>query len=324
MKIRAGLLVMALLVIACGSSDGQADAASAAATTEAPTPATTAAPTTTTTAPATTTEPPTTTTTRALGDTEGLFATPEVMEDLAMIYCSSWPVVGEWLSAEPRFVAVPADGWDPERDQTVKGLDEVVPALAATEVDAVECATPGLISGDWIVLPVSASRPDGSGQEGMWALRITKSGAVEWHLAYMTEVEQVSPATHEPDPVLAAEARDFCAIVEGKKSRDADKVLAAMTGDPAAHNIGNEFAYIGTDGIREMIRWYPRALMITCEEPTLTHGEWSAAGSTLSEDPIFLVGATIQQHIDGKIHRQYFHWTQTSGRATWGLRLSDG
>ena len=243
---------------------------------------------------------------------------------MAAAYCSSWPAVGDRLSTDPRFVAVPPDGWVPERDQAVEGHDDVVATIARIGSAAVECGTPGLISGDWIALPVSVSRPDGSGQEGMWALRFTKSGSVEWHLAYMTEVEDVSPATHESDPVLAAEARAFCAIVEGKKPRDADEVLAAMTDDPAAHNIGNGFNYVGADGLREMIRWYPRALTITCEEPTLTHGQWSAAGSTLSEDPIFLVGLTIQQHHDGKIHRQYFHWTQTSGRPTWGLRLSDG
>ena len=130
-----GLLVLALLVAACGDSDGQADAAGAAATTpataapatttEAPTAATTVAP-----APATSTAPPTTTAPRALGDTEGLFATPEEMQDLAEIYCSSWPAVGEWLSAEPRFVAVPAEGWDPDRDQAAKGLDAAVSAVA--------------------------------------------------------------------------------------------------------------------------------------------------------------------------------------------------
>ena len=96
-----------------------------------------------------------------------------------------------------------------------------------------------------------------------------------------------------------------------------------MTADPAAHNIPNGLHYEGIQGMKEMVGWYPSFIAITCGDLTTTSGVWSAAAAALDNRATqeSLIGITVQRHVDGKIHRQYFHWTEWSGTTGWGLPL---
>ena len=100
-------------------------------------------------------------------------------------------------------------------------------------------------------------------------------------------------------------------------------VVDAMSDDPAAHNIPNGLHYQGAQGMKEIVGWYPTGEVITCDDLTTTNGFWSAAATTLDSPyaDISLIRLTVQRHVEGKIHRQYFFWTQWSGTSGWGLPL---
>lgn len=262
---------------------------------------------------------------------EDLFAAPAVYEQLASDYCSAWPDVAGLLSEDAGFAAVSADSLAvPDKggfakgisEDVVQGHDAVVTAVADIGFSAVDCGGPAVVSGDWVAMPVSASSTDGSGTTGIWILRIVKD-KVQWHLAYGTDVDAATPASTEPDPVLATEAREFCAIVEGTGyARDADEFLAAMTGDPLVHNIPEGLYWTGVDELRSMVTYYPSADEIWCGDDIATNGQWSAEPITIDNPGYYLsqVGMMIHHHVDGKINSQFAHFTRASGEY-WGLPL---
>jgi hypothetical protein len=128
------------------------------------------------------------------------------------------------------------------------------------------------------------------------------------------------------DPAIEAETRGFCALYEGTGYvRSASDVIAAMTDDPAIHNIPHKLHCTGgANGIKADVDSYMRADIIGCGAVT-TNGQWSAQASTIEHPPanLGLVGILVRQHIDGKIHRQYNQYTQTSGTGNWGFHLDD-
>ena len=207
----------------------------------------------------------------------------------------------------------------------VLGSSDVAAALDATGLSEIDCGGPRVISGDWIAFPVTASRSDGSGEEGIWVLRIVDD-KVGWQLNYATDTTQVSSAATEPDSVIEAEARGFCSLYEGSGyARSASDVIAAMTTDPAIHNIPHSLHCTGgADGIKTDVASYFRADIIGCGAVT-TNGQWSAQASTIENPTINLglVGILVRQHDNGKIHRQYNQYTQTSGTGNWGFHLHD-
>ncbi len=323
--------VVVLLLPACSdSTDEAADTTlvpttTAAATTTATAPATTAAPTTTAVAATTTTVDP-----ARLPD-------PVAMEQLVRDYCSEWPDVAGFLAEDVSFADVPGDGWVApgaygmfcyvqEVDEgIVLGRSDVTAALDATGLSEIDCGGPSVISGDWIAVPVSASRSDGTGEEGIWVLRIVND-KIGWQLNYATDTTQVSPAATGPDPAIETETRGFCALFEGTGYvRSAPDVIAAMTDNAAIHNIPNSLHCTGgADGIEDDVGSYTRDDIIGCGAVT-TNGQWSAQASTIENPTINLglVGILVRQHIDGKIHRQYNQYTQTSGTGNWGLHFED-
>ena len=323
--------VVVLLLPACSdSTDEAADTTlvpttTAAATTTATAPATTAAPTTTAVAATTTTVDP-----ARLPD-------PVAMEQLVRDYCSEWPDVAGFLAEDVSFADVPGDGWVApgaygmfcyvqEVDEgIVLGRSDVTAALDATGLSEIDCGGPSVISGDWIAVPVSASRSDGTGEEGIWVLRIVDD-EIGWQLNYATDTTQVSPAATGPDPVLETETRSYCALYEGTGyDRSAPDVLAAMTDDPAIQHIPVSLHCMGVSSIKTDVDSYVRDDIIGCGAVT-TNGQWSAQASTIENPPynhLGLVGILVRQHIDGKIHRQYNQYTQTSGTGNWGLHLDD-
>jgi hypothetical protein len=265
---------------------------------------------------------------------EDPFATPAVYEQKARDYCSSWPDVAGLLSEDANFADVSGDGLAvPDKSGFSKGLSEdiiqgrdaVVGAVAETGLSTVDCGDPAIVSGDWVALPVSASRSDGSGTEGIWIFRIVRD-KVQWHIAYGTETDEVTPAPAESDSVLAAEARDFCAIVEGTGYvRDADEFLAAMTEYPLVHTYPEGFYWTGVDEVRTIAPLYPTSDDIWCGDDIATNGQWSAEPITIDNPShnLSLVGMMVHHHIDGKIHSQFVHFTRTSGSAQWGLPLDE-
>jgi hypothetical protein len=324
---RVTVLLVSISMLAAGCSSGATD------TTTTSTTVTTAAPTTTTVPVTTTTVAQTTTTSAETGDGD-LFAAAAVYEQLARDYCSSWPDVAGLLSEDANFADVSGDGLAvPDKGGFSKGLsgdvvqghDAVVAAVADTGLSTVDCGGgPAAVSGDWVALPVSASNSDGSGEEGIWTFRIVKD-KIQWHMTYGTDVEEVTPAPTEPDSVLAAEARDFCAIVEGTGYvRDADEFLAAMTSDPAVHNNSEGLYWTGIDEVRSMVEYYPSTDEIWCGDDITTNGQWSAEPITIENPPYNLsqVGMMVHHHIGGKINSQFAHFTRTSGEY-WGLPLDE-
>ncbi|MEA2026291.1 MAG: hypothetical protein U9O18_06340 [Chloroflexota bacterium] len=263
---------------------------------------------------------------------ESPFAAPAVYEQLARDYCSAWPVVAGFLSDDAGFAQVPGDGLAvPDKGgfakgisaDVVQGYDAVVAALADTDLSTVDCGGPATVSGDWVAMPVSATRSDGSGTEGIWVFRIVKD-QVQWHLAYGTEVADVAAASTEPDPALVTEARDFCAIVEGSGYvRSADEFLAAMTDDPLVHNYPEGLYWTGVAEVRSIAPLYPPSDDIWCGSDITTNGLWSAELVTIDNPPLSLVGMMVHHHIDGWIHSQFVHFTRTSGSASWGLPLDE-
>ena len=260
------------------------------------------------------------------------------MEQLVRDYCSQWPDVAGFLAEDVGFVDVPGDGWVApgpyemncyvhEVDEgIVLGRSDVTATLDATGYSNIDCGGPSVMSGDWIAVPVSASRSDGTGGEGIWVLRIVDD-KIRWQLNYATDTTHVSPAATGPDPAIETETRGFCALYEGTGyDRSAPDVIAAMTDDPATHNIPNSLHCTGgADGIKADVDSYTRDDIIGCGAVT-TNGQWSAQASTIENPPynhLGLVGVLVRQHIDGKIHRQYNQYTQTSGTGNWGFHLDD-
>ena len=263
---------------------------------------------------------------------ESPFAAPAVYERLARDYCSAWPDVAGFLSDDANFAEVPGDGLAvPDKSGFAKGISEdvaqthdaVVAAVADTGLSTVDCGGPATVSGDWVALPVSASKADGSGTEGIWVFRIVND-QVQWHLAYGTEVTDVTTASTDPDAALVTEARDFCAIVEGTGyTRDADEFLAAMTEDPLVHTYPEGLYWTGVDEVRTIAPLYPPSDDIWCGDDITTNGQWSAEAMTIDHPQVSNTGMMVHHHVDGKIHRQFVHFTRTSGSAPWGLPLDE-
>jgi hypothetical protein len=318
------LAVVVLLLAACSdSADDSAD--------------TTLAPTTTTATAATTTSAPTTTVVVTTTVDPARLPDPVAMEQLVRDYCSAWPDVDGFLAEDVGFADVPGEGWVAPGPSGqfcwVAGVDEgivlgssdVAGALDATGLSEIDCGGPSVISGDWIAFPVTASRSDGSGEEGIWVFRIVND-KVGWQLNYATDTTQVASAATEPDPVIETEARGFCSLYEGTGyARSAPDVIAAMTDDAAIQNIPHSLHCTGgAEGIKTDVGSYPPTDIIGCGAVT-TNGQWSAQASTI-ENPTFdlgLVGILVRQHDNGKIHRQYNQYTQTFGIGNWGFHLDD-
>ena len=317
------LFLVVLLLSACSDDTGDSPGTALAPTTAAN--ETTTAPPTTTTAAVTTTVDP-----ARLPD-------PVAMEQLVRGYYSAWPDVEGFLAEDVAFVDVSGDGWVApgvpgafcyvqEVDEgIVHGRSDVVTALDATGFSRIDYGGPSVISGDWIATPVSASRPDGTGEEGIWVLRIVND-KISSQLNYATDTTQVSPAATAPDPAIETETCDFCALFEGSGYiRSASDVIAAMTDDPEIHNIPNSIhCGGGAEGVTDDVAGYLWTDLIDCGDVT-TNGQWSAQASTIENPPVDLglVGILVRQHIDGKIHRQYNQYTQTSGGGNWGFHLDD-
>jgi len=252
------------------------------------------------------------------------FPPPEEVESAAQAYCAAWPDVSEQLDGDSFYAAVSDGGWDETTDRVVAGHEAVMAALAATSFITIDCGGPAAVAGDWIALPVSASRADGSGEEGIWVLRLP-DGRITWHLTYGTAVDVVAPAPTGVDPVIDAESRAYCDLFAGTGDRDTDAILDAMTDDPGIHSLTSDLHYPGVAGVKRNMTQVMDSDIIVCGEIGTTHGQWSAGGSTVdnSEFTFFIVGMNVMQHIDGKIHRQYAHFSQLSGPGGWGLPVDD-
>jgi len=258
------------------------------------------------------------------------------MEQLIQDYCSAWPDIAQYLAEDVSLVDVPGTGWNspgksgafckvPDVDEgIVQGRSDVKTALSTTELSSIDCGGPVVVSGDLIALPVSASRQDGTGEEGIWVFRIVEN-QIQWLLNYGTDVDEVSPAATGPEPSIATEASDFCALYGGTGyRRSSDDVIAAMSDEPAVQNIPHGLHCMGVPGIKTDVNSYYPADIIGCEDVT-TNGQWSAQVSTIY-NPTFdlgLVGILVRQHVDGQIHRQYNHYTQISGMGDWGFHLNE-
>ena len=330
------LIVVGMVAVSfagCASDDASdATTTTSALTTtmQVPTTATKVAPPTTTHAPTTTIEVTTTTADPAR------LPEPAAMEQLVRGYCSAWPAIAEYLTEDVSLVDVSGTGWDspgksgafckvPDVDEgIVQGRSDVRAALSASELSLIDCGGPAVVSGDLIALPVSASRQDGTGEEGIWVFRIVEN-QIQWLLNYGTDVDQVSPAATGPEPSIATQAGDFCALYGGTGyRRSSDDVIAAMSDEPAIQNIPHGLHCMGVSGIKTDVGSYYPADIIGCEDVT-TNGQWSAQVSTIHnlEFDLGLVGILVRQHVDGQIHRQYNHYTQLSGFGDWGFQLNE-
>ena len=325
---RIPVLLTAAAVLVAGCSSGATDAAPE-----------TPAPTVTTTAIATRTVPVVTTTIEVTTTTVDPARLPEpaAMEQLVRDYCSAWPDVSGYLAEDVALVDVSAEGWSApgvvgemfcvvsEVDEgIVRGRSDTNVALSATGFSSIDCGGPAILSGDLIAVPVSASRQDGTGEEGIWVFRIVKN-QIQWLLTYGTDVDQVSPAATAPNPTTATEARDFCALYEGTGyARNSADVIAAMTEDPAIQHIPASLHCMGVPGIKIDVSAYFPDDVVGCGD-IATNGQWSAQVSTIENSSIDLglVGILVRQHVDGQIHRQYNQYTQTSGTGNWGFLLDD-
>lgn len=325
---RVTLLLIALAMLAAGCSSGTTDTTTTAD----------GVAITTTTSTVTTTDPPTTTVAATTTTVDpARLPDPVAMEQLVRGYCSAWPDVDGFLAEDVGFADVSGEGWVApgkygqfcyvaEVDEgIVHGRSDVAAALDATGLSEIDCGGPSVISGDWIAFPVSASRSDGSGEEGIWVFRVVNDN-VGWQLNYASDTTDVASASTESDPVIETETRGFCSLYEGTGyARSAPDVIAAMTEDPAIHNIPHSLHCTGgADGIKTDVGSYVRADIIGCGTVT-TNGQWSAQASTIENPTINLglVGILVRQHDNGKIHRQYNQYTQTSGTGNWGFHLND-
>ena len=73
-------------------------------------------------------------------------------------------------------------------------------------------------------------------------------------------------------------------------------------------------------GITAMVPQYLPEETITCGDDITTHDAWSAHLWALDNEGlnIHLIGLTVQQHSDDKIHRQHVNVTQLTGKTAWG------
>ena len=264
---------------------------------------------------------------------EDVFESPASYEALAREYCEAWPEVDGIVRPDAWFAQVPEDGFEvpgsgfnqPLPDAVVHGAEAVTAAAAALEYDVVDCSQPALVYADWVALPVSAVGSDGLADQGIWVFRLVDD-QVHWHLIYGNELESDGSAGVEPNSALVSEAREFCSIIEGTGfARDPDVFLAAMTSDPAVHNNPEGFFFTGAEAVGEMVDLYPPTDDIWCGDEIITNGEWSAEAVRIDNPPFDLtnVGVMVHRHVDGKIHRQFAHFTRASGTANWGLPLED-
>ena len=264
---------------------------------------------------------------------EDLFESPASYEAVARTYCEAWPEVDGVVRPDAWFAHVPGDGFEmpnlggsqPPPDAVVQGSDAVAAAAAALEYDVVDCSQPALVYADWVALPVSAVGSDGVADQGIWVLRLVDD-QVHWHLIYGNEVESDGSAVVEPNSALVSEAREFCSIIEGAGfARDPDAFLAAMTSNPAVHNNPEGLYWTGAEAVGEMVDLYPPTDDIWCGDDIITNGEWSAEAVRIDNPPFDLtnVGVMVHRHVDGKIHRQFAHFTRASGTVDWGLPLED-
>lgn len=291
------------------------------------------------TTPVDTTIPDTPTETTASAGTDGrvvveeLFESPARYEAVAREYCEAWPEIDRVIRSDASFARVPTDGFEMPNlgrgqsppDGVAQGAGSVVAVAAALDYEAVDCSDAALVYADWVALPVSAVRTDGFADQGFWILRIVDD-QIHWHLIYGNEAESDGSAAVEPNPALVSEAREFCSIIEGTGfTRDADEFLAAMTSDPAVHNNPEGFYWTGAEAVAGMIDLYPSTDDIWCGDDIATNGEWSVEAVRIDNPPFDLtnVGIMVHRHIDGKIHRQFAHFTRASGTANWGLPLED-
>ena len=321
MRQRTALLLgLSLLVIPGCSSD---DSSGTATTTPTTVTANTGATTSTIEVTTTTVDP-------------ALLPDPATMEKLVRDYCSSWPEIGEFLAEDVSLVDVSGMGWDapgrpgtlcyvPNADEgIVRGKGAVENALKESGFSTIDCGGPAVIAGDLIALPVSAARQDRTGEEGISVFRIVED-EIQWLLSYGSDVDQVSSAATDPQPSIASEAESFCALYEGAGyRRSSDDVIAAMSDEPAIQNIPVGLHCMGVPGIERDVGSYPSTDIIGCGD-IATNGQWSAQGSTI-ESPslgLGLVGVLVRQHVDGKIHRQYNQYTQTSGTGSMGFGLDE-
>jgi len=326
----APFAVVLLLLVGCGDAGDDAADTTLAATTTAAEATTTTAVTTTTAATTTTTQPPTTTTT----EPENVFAAPEVYEQVAWDYCAQWPDIEPMLTDDANYAEVTGDRLNiPERngfskgvsDDVVVGRDAVAAAVTGEEGVTVQCGAPAVVSGDWVALPVTSASEDGSGTVGIWALRIVRDH-VQWHFALGTPTTDTPPPDAIPNAALVAEAREFCAIIEGTDYvRSAEDFLGAMTDDPAVHNNAEGLYWTGIDEVDSMMESYPKSDQIWCGDEIITNGEWSAEPITIDNPPYNLrnVGIMVRHHVEGQIHSEFPHFTRESGEIAWGLPLED-
>lgn len=264
---------------------------------------------------------------------EHLFESPASYEAVARTYCEAWPEVVRVVRPDAWFAQAPAGGFEmpdlggsqPPPDMVVQGADEVAAAAAALGYDVVDCSQPVLVYADWVARPVSAVGSDRVSVQGIWVLRLVDD-QVHWHLIYGNEVESDGSAAVEPNSALVSEAREFCSIIEGTGfARDPDAFLAAMTSDPAVHNNPEGLYWTGAEAVGEMVDVYPSTDDIWCGVDIITNGEWSAEAVRIDNPPFDLtnVGVMVHRHVDGKIHRQFAHFTRASGTVNCGLPLED-
>ncbi len=260
------------------------------------------------------------------------FASPDYYAEVARRYCEAWPDVANLLADDATYAEIPSDGLSiPEGTSFNRGLSEdltsgssaVLAALDSTEQTQVECGESMTVSGDWVAVPYTAMGAEG-GAQGIWVLRIV-GDKVQWHLAYGTAVpdgEELGPIN---DPTVATEAREFCSIIEGAGyQRSASSFMDAMTETPAVVNLPEGLYWPGAAEVESMVELYPESDVIWCGDEITTSGRWSAEPVTIDSPALDLgqVGMMVHHHLDGKISRQFAHFTRTSGDY-WGLPLEN-
>ena len=196
-------------------------------------------------------------------------------------------------------------------------------SLGSTKQSQVECGEALTVSGDWVAIPYTAVGAEGgSSNQGIWVLRI-HGGGIQWHLAYGTDVADGEEFGPIGDAAVAAEARDFCSILEGSgKVRSASEMMAAMTDEPAVINLPEGLYWSGAAEVEALVPLYPPELEIQCGDDVVASGDWSAHPIVENAPSIGLeqVGMWVYNHRDGKIHRHFAHNTRTAGSG-WGLPL---
>ncbi len=267
-----------------------------------------------------------------------LFKGSDHYVSVARAYCEAWPTVGSLLTDDAHFAEVPPAGlpdglvtpegvfWTPGLSTDITdGIAET--AGAVLKLDShVQCGDSVAVSGDWVAMPFTSVGPLLTPPviQGIWLLRVV-GGEVQWHLSYGSIVGEGEDFGPVDDPVIAAEAREFCSIVEGSGYvRSASELLGSMTEDPAVFNIPEGLYWPGVTNVESMVQYYPPELEIGCGDDVVTSGDWSAQPIFENAPIISLsqVGMWVYHHQNGKIHRQFAHNTRISGQG-WGLPLED-